>query len=92
MHWCEQPPLSALQPPPACNGGVAATLSLVSCRHLASVPVLPQLGAREVVTAALVAPVCVGAGVLARPVSVVQQTLVDVQAVDGAAEPSPALR
>ena len=54
--------------------------------------VLPQLCAREVVTAAVVAPLSVGAAVLARSVSVVQQTLVYVQAVDGATEPGSALR
>ena len=56
-------------------------ISIESC-DLTSVTVLPQLSARQVVTGALVPPVSVGAGVLARPVSVVQKTLVDVQAVD----------
>ena len=50
-------------------------ISLRECCDLTSVTVLPQLSAREVVTGALVPSVSVGAGVLARPVSVVQQTL-----------------
>ena len=53
--------------------------------------VLPQDGAGQVVTGALVSPVSIGAGILAGSVSVVQQTLVDVQTVDGPTEPGLAL-
>ena len=50
--------------------------------------VLPQHSAGQALTGALVSPVSVGAGVLAGTVAVVQQTLVDVQTVDGPTEPS----
>ena len=53
--------------------------------------VLPQHSPGQTVTGALISPVSVGAGVLAGTVSVVQQALVDVQAVDGATEPCLAL-
>ena len=53
--------------------------------------VLPQHSPGQTVTGALISPVSVGAGVLAGTVSVVQQALVDVQAVDGPTEPGPAL-
>ena len=53
--------------------------------------VLPQHSPGQVLTAALVAALSVGAGVLAGTVAVVQQTLVDVQTGDGATEPGLAL-
>ena len=53
--------------------------------------VLPQYSAGQTVTGALVSPVSVGAGVLAGAVAVVQQTLVDIQTVDGTTEPCLAL-
>ena len=54
--------------------------------------VLSELSSGEVFTAALISPVSVGAGVLAGPVSVVKETLVDIQAVDGTTETGPALK
>ena len=53
--------------------------------------VLPQYSAGQTVTGALVSPVSVGAGVLAGAVAVVQQTLVDIQTVDGPTEACLAL-
>ena len=53
--------------------------------------VLPQHSPGQVLTAALVAALSVGAGVLAGTVAVVQQTLVDVQTGDGPTEPGLAL-
>ena len=60
--------------------------------HLTGVVVLPQHSPGQTVTGALVSPVSVGAGVLAGTVAVVQQTLVDIQTVDGPTEPCLALR
>ena len=53
--------------------------------------VLPQYSAGQTVTGALVSPVSVGAGVLAGAVAVVQQTLVHIEAGDGAAVAGRAL-
>ena len=54
--------------------------------------ILPQHSPSQTITGALVSPVSVGAGVLAGPVSVVEETLVDIQAVDGTTETGPALK
>ena len=67
-------------------GGVGDVLCF-NISHLTGVVVLPQHSPSQALTGALVSPVSVGAGVLAGAVPVVQQTLVDVQTVDGPTEP-----